>query len=97
MIEIVDERGRIMRYQMSDEDSDIDYTAEEIAAIGVYTGVPDLDQVDWDETVTKLHNTLYKLGLFTMDDLLAREGILSTAITASLKSSIVKLYSEGDK
>ena len=96
MIEIVDERGRKQRYQMSDEDSDIVYTEEEIADLGVSMGVPDLDQVDWEQAVTELHNLLYDRGLFTMDDVTAREGLLSAVVLAVLKGKIVRLYKQGE-
>jgi hypothetical protein len=59
-------------------------------------GVPDLDQIDWEQAVTELHNKLYDVGLFTMDDITTREGMLSAVITATLKSKIVRLYVEGE-
>lgn len=97
MIEIVDDQGRKRRYQMSDEGSDVEYTEDEVEQLGVYMGVPDLNQIDWQEAVTELHNKLYDVGLFTMDDILAREGMLAIVITAVLQKKIVSLYSEGDR
>lgn len=96
MIEVVDERGRKQRYQMSDENGDIAYTEEEIAEIGVSMGVPDLDQIDWEQAVTELHNKLFDTKLFTMDDITAREGLLSAVVLAVLKAKIVKLYIQGE-
>lgn len=96
MIEIVDERGRKQRYQMSDEGSNVAYTKEEIADIGVSMGVPDLDQIDWEAAVTELHNRLFDTKLFTMDDVTTREGLLSAVVLAVLKAKIVKLYIQGE-
>lgn len=97
MIEIVDDRGRKLRYSMSDEDSDIAYTVDEIKEIGVNIGVPNLDSLDWEQIVTDLHNKLYDTGLFTMDDVIEREGILSAVILSILSARIVGLYSEGER
>ena len=96
MIEIVDERGRKMRYKMSDEADDVAYTNEEIAEMGVEVGVPDLDQIDWDKAVTDLHNKLYATHLFTMDDIASREGLLSAVILSIFKAKIANLYIEGE-
>lgn len=96
MIEFVDERGRKMRYKMSDEEADVAYTADEIAEIGVNVGVPDLDRVDWEKAITALHNKLYDTHLFTMDDVIQKEGLLSKVILSIFKAKIANLYSEGE-
>lgn len=96
MVEIVDERGRKQRYLLSEEYADDDYTRQEVADYGVDVGVPNLDQVDWEVAVTQLHNKLYDVGLFTMADVTAREGLLSAVILAVLKGKIVNLYSQGE-
>ena len=95
MIEFVDERGRKQRYQMSDEDGAEPYTQQEIADLGVDRGIPNLDQIDWAQAVTDIHNKLFDMKLFTMDDVTAREGLLSAAILSILKGKIVNLYLEG--
>lgn len=96
MIEIVDERDRKMRYKMSDEETDIAYTVEEIAEIGVNIGVPDLDRIDWEKAVTDLHNKLYDTHLFTMDDITSKEGLLSAVILSTFMARIANLYSKGE-
>ena len=96
MIEIVDESGRKRRYQMSDEGDNVAYTEEEIAELGVDIGVPDLNQIDWDKIVTDLHNLLYDRRLFTMDDVTAREGLLSSVILSILLAKVANLYSKGE-
>ena len=96
MIEIVDERGRKMRYKMSDEDDNIAYTRDEIAELGINMGVPDLNQLDWDQIIIDLHNKLYDTKLFTMDDVTAKEGLLSAVILSVLMAKVANLYSKGE-
>ena len=96
MIIFVDERGRKQRYLMSDEGSDVVYTQEEIATLGVYTGLPDFNQIDWEQAATDIHNKLFDMQIFTMDDVISREGMLSAVILSILKGKIVNLYLEGE-
>ena len=95
MIEFVDEYGRKQRYQMSDEDGDVAYTQAEVIELGVDRGIPDLDQIDWAQAVTDIHNKLFDMHMFTMDDVTVREGMLSAAILSILKGKIANLYLEG--
>lgn len=96
MIEFVDERGRQQRYQMSDEDGDVAYAQDEIKELGVDRGIPDLDQINWEQAVTDIHNKLFSMGMFTMDDITAREGMLSAVILAVLKGKVANLYLQGE-
>ena len=88
-IKIVDDSGKNMRYAINDDDN-----PEEATEIGINIGVPDLDRIDWQEASIELNNKLDEMGLFTIDDVVQREGALSSAILFIFKRKIVRLYKE---
>lgn len=88
-VEVVDGQGRKMRYALNDDDD-----PKDAAEIGINVGVPDLDRIDWEATVTKLHNLLYDRKLFTIDDIAREENALSGVIFSTFKQEIVALYKE---
>lgn len=87
VVKINEENGRKMRYAINDEDD-----AEDAESIGINVGVPDLDEIDWESAVTELSNALFDMGLFTMDDIIAKDGALVNAVLSVFKRKVVKLY-----
>ena len=77
-------RGREYLSTIRDIDTD--------ASIGILEGPPDLEQLDWDEIKTRIHNLLLKKRLFSLDDIQRRQSDLEWAVYSAVIKSIFKLY-----
>lgn len=62
------------------------------ASIGILSGPPDLEQLDWDEIKTKIHNLLLQKRLFNLDDIQRRQTDLEWCINSAVIKSIFRLY-----
>ena len=88
-VEWTDERG--YRFSSLIRDSDPD----EMAAQGVLTGPPTLEELDWAGIKRDLHNGLMDAGLFTSRDLSEKRG-LRGAILSAMRKRLIYLYREAE-
>lgn len=86
---LVDEDGFKRRYQLQDDDDEKD-----AAEIGLYVGVPEIRNLDWDNLARILHNRLHDMGFFTMDDIEAKQTGLAQALGSALQKQVKTLYKE---
>ncbi|RLD00239.1 MAG: hypothetical protein DRI46_07850 [Chloroflexi bacterium] len=87
IVTIVDEDGLKQRYQIQDDDDPND-----AAEVGLNIGVPNLEQVDWEEVRKELHNRLFDMRLFTMQDIIDQQSGMGNAISSVLLKKIKGLY-----
>lgn len=88
IIELTNEKGYLKRYLVNEED------VSEAEEIGLDVGVPDLDQLDWEAMKVELSNQLYRSGLFTIQDIRAKESGISSALRFVFLRKITDLYKE---
>lgn len=87
IVQTVDEAGFKQRYQIQDDDDPND-----AAEIGLNIGVPDIRQLNWDEAIKDLHNRLFDMRLFEMQDIIDQQSGMGNAISSVLLKRIKNLY-----
>jgi hypothetical protein len=62
---------------------------------GVIIDPPDvIHKINWDDVAKALHNELVRRGLFTYNDVMVGQNLLSSAILAVLRKRVKQLYRE---
>lgn len=82
-----DERGYRHRVFLRDKDGD------EMAAFGIPSDPPDVNDIDWEYLKREIHNALVANGLFTWDDVQKSSVGLNAAVTP-IKKHLSAIYQE---
>lgn len=88
-VEWTDEKGFKRGSLLREQDPEV------LRESGVPIGPPNLDEVDWEGVKRDLHNRLYELGLFTWEDVVAKQNGVTSAILSAFRKRIVTLYRTG--
>lgn len=64
----------------------------EAERIGLRLAPPDLDRLDWEGIKVELHNALVDRELYTIDDVIASQHGLTSAVTSVLGRKLNLLY-----
>ena len=89
-VEWTDDKGWLHRSVLRDGDPN------ELAPVGLASGVPDVNQLDWDAIRKDLNNNLHNRGLFTWEDV-QEIGGLQGAIMAVMRRRLIQLYRENSR
>lgn len=81
-----DERGYKHLSLLRDNDPDTD------AHKGIPVGVPDVEQINWDDVKRDLHNFLVERRLHEYQDVIQSQNGLDMAVRAALKRRLALLY-----
>lgn len=89
LVEWTDENGFKRGSLLREQDPEV------LKESGVPVGPPNLDFLDWEGLKRDLHNQLYQRGLFTWDDVVAKQNGVTSAILSAMRKRVVTLYRVG--
>jgi len=86
-IESINSDGLKERWAVQDDDPE-----EDVKEVGIYVGVPDMSEMDWDGLRVRMHNALHDAKIFTSDDLTAKGGAVKALVCVEVVRELAKLY-----
>lgn len=63
-------------------------------SIGILSGPPHLNQIDWQDIGRELHNKLLEKGFYTLKDIQQRQADFNQIILSVIGRKIFRLYQE---
>ncbi len=64
------------------------------ATHGLRIGPPDVTELDWENVVKDLHNSLVERELFTYKDIITKKNSVTSAILSTLRRRVIELYKQ---